>query len=172
MVLLPEEHRSHAQHVTSDFLSKPQDIAKALTDAKVTADVFFYSHAQPKPKPDSGAWSNAQELIDVNCTIRGIPPFSPLIFPSSGIPPQLPLHPPPRLLHAISSPPPNRRQNLWRSPRPSAHSVLGIRPRVTLEPNFYCKVQSSSKPSVDVCLEVVLVSFVTKFRPLQKCQTE
>jgi len=78
MALLPEEHRSRVQHVASDFLSKPQDIAKALTDAKVTADViFFYSYAQPKPKPGSGAWSNAQELVEVNCTIRDFPP-SPL----------------------------------------------------------------------------------------------
>jgi hypothetical protein len=128
MALLPEEHRSRVHHVASDFLSEPQDIAKALTDAKVTADViFFYSYAQPKPKPGSGAWSNAQELVDVNCTIRGFAPsLSPLIFPSSGTPPQLPLRPPPRLHQAISRPPSNRRQKLWRSPRPSAHSVLGI----------------------------------------------
>src|ERR1700722_380481 len=83
MALLPEEHRSRVQHVASDFLSKPQDIAKALTDAKVTADViFFYSYAQPKPKPGSGAWSNAQELVEVNCTIRGLASSSlPANFP-------------------------------------------------------------------------------------------
>jgi len=128
MVLLPEEHRSRVHHVASDFLSEPQDIAKALTDAKVTADViFFYSYAQPKPKPGSGAWSNAQELVEVNCTIRDFaPPLSLLIFPCSGTPPQPSLRPPPRLPQAISRPPPNRRQKLWCSPRPSAHSVLGI----------------------------------------------
>jgi hypothetical protein len=54
MALLPEEHRSRVQHVASDFLSKPEDIAKVLKDAKVTADVvFFYSYAQPKPEPGS-----------------------------------------------------------------------------------------------------------------------
>lgn len=74
MALLPEEHQSRVQHVASDFLSKPEDIAKALKDAKVTADVvFFYSYAQPKPKPSSRAWSNAQELVDVNGILLDLP---------------------------------------------------------------------------------------------------
>jgi nucleoside-diphosphate-sugar epimerase len=67
MALLPEKQRSRVQYVASDFLSKPEDIAKALKDAKVTANVVFYSYAQPKPAPGSGVWPNAQELVDVNC---------------------------------------------------------------------------------------------------------
>jgi hypothetical protein len=95
IALLPEEHRSRVQHVASDFLSKPQDIAKALTDAKVTADViFFYSYAQPKPKSGSEAWSNAQELVDINCTIRDFAP--------SPLPTNLPLQ---RLSSATFFPP-------------------------------------------------------------------
>lgn len=68
MDLLTAEERSRVEHVACDFLSKPEDIAKQLQDKGVTADVvFFYSYAQPKPPPGAPAWSNAQELSDVNC---------------------------------------------------------------------------------------------------------
>jgi NADP-dependent 3-hydroxy acid dehydrogenase YdfG len=68
MKLLPQEQRDRVEHVALDFLSEPEEIAKALKDKGVTADViFFYSYAQPAPKPGAGAWSNAQELVDVNC---------------------------------------------------------------------------------------------------------
>jgi nucleoside-diphosphate-sugar epimerase len=68
MKLLPQEQRDRVEHVALDFLSEPGDIAKALKEKGVSADVvFFYSYAQPAPKPGAGAWSNAQELVDVNC---------------------------------------------------------------------------------------------------------
>jgi hypothetical protein len=68
MKLLPQEQRDRVEHVALDFLSEPEEIAKVLKDKGVTADVvFFYSYAQPAPKPGAGAWSNAQELVDVNC---------------------------------------------------------------------------------------------------------
>lgn len=68
MDLLPAEHRSRVEHVACDFLSKPEEIAQQLKEKNVTADyVFFYSYAQPKPAPGAPAWSNAQELVDVNC---------------------------------------------------------------------------------------------------------
>ena len=68
MNLLSEDVRSRVEHVACDFLSKADDIAKQLKDKNVTADyVFFYSYAQPKPKDGGMAWSNAQELSDVNC---------------------------------------------------------------------------------------------------------
>lgn len=71
MDLLTEDQRKRVEHVALDFLSSPDEIAKALKDKGVTADyVFFYSYAQPKPKDGGQAWSNAQELADVNCMLR------------------------------------------------------------------------------------------------------
>lgn len=70
MNLLPAEHRSRVEHVASDFLSKPEEIAEALKGQVKSADaVFFYSYLQPKPEPGKGAWSNAQELSDVNSAL-------------------------------------------------------------------------------------------------------
>lgn len=69
MNLLTQDQRSRVEHIALDFLSKPEDIAKQLQDKGVQADyVFFYSYAQPKPEEGKPAWSNAQELSDVNCT--------------------------------------------------------------------------------------------------------
>lgn len=70
MDLLPAEHRARVEHVASDFLSKPEDIADALKAKINSVDVvFFYSYLQPKPEPGKGAWSNAQELCDVNSAL-------------------------------------------------------------------------------------------------------
>ncbi|KAK4613686.1 hypothetical protein CLAFUW4_08847 [Fulvia fulva] len=70
MKLLPEEARSRVEHVACDFLNKPEDIAKQLQEKGVKADtVFFYSYAQPTPKEGAPAWSNAQELCDVNAAL-------------------------------------------------------------------------------------------------------
>ena len=70
MALLTESQRSRVDHVPADFLSSPEDIASAMESANVAADaVFFYSYLQPKPKPGAGAWSNAQELVEVNSTL-------------------------------------------------------------------------------------------------------
>lgn len=69
MQLLPKEARSRVEHVACDFLSSPADIAKQLQEKGVKADaVFFYSYAQPTPKEGAMAWSNAQELVQVNST--------------------------------------------------------------------------------------------------------
>lgn len=52
MALLPQDQRDRVEHVACDFLSKPEEIAKQLTDKNVTGDyIFFYSYAQPKPDP-------------------------------------------------------------------------------------------------------------------------
>lgn len=52
MDLLPQGQRDRVEHVACDFLSKPEDIAKQLQEKNVSADyIFFYSYAQPKPKP-------------------------------------------------------------------------------------------------------------------------
>lgn len=70
MDLLSAEHRSRVEHVACDFLSKPDEIAEALKGQIKSADVvFFYSYLQPKPEPGKGAWSNAQELCDVNSAL-------------------------------------------------------------------------------------------------------
>jgi hypothetical protein len=69
MALLTPEQRDRVEHVAVDFLGKPEDIAKAMSEKGVTADaVFFYSYMQPKTKvKGKHPWSNAQELVDVNC---------------------------------------------------------------------------------------------------------
>lgn len=75
MDLLTQDERGRVEHVACDFLSKPEDIAKQLKDKDVTADyVFFYSYAQPKPEGGGPAWSNAQQLADVNSTSRNFLP--------------------------------------------------------------------------------------------------
>ena len=67
MDLLPKEAQNRIEHVASDFLSKPEDIAKAIKDNHVTADVvFFYSYLQPKPREGAPVWSNAEELVETN----------------------------------------------------------------------------------------------------------
>lgn len=73
MELLPKEARSRVEHVACDFLSDPKDIAKQLQEKGVKADViFFYSYAQPAPKDGAMAWSNAEELANVNSTLIAI----------------------------------------------------------------------------------------------------
>ena len=70
MKLLQPEQRARVQHVASDFLNSPEDIAQALKSANVTADyVFFYSYLQPRPAPGAGAWTNANELVKVNVSL-------------------------------------------------------------------------------------------------------
>lgn len=122
MALLPAEHRSRVEHVASDFLSKPEEIAKALKDKISTVDaVFFYSYLQPKPEPGQGAWSNAQELVDVN---------SALLRNFLGALPLADLHPSRILLQTGAK---NYGVHLGRARSPYTESD----PRVTLEPNFY-----------------------------------
>lgn len=68
MALLTPEQRARVEHVACDFLSSPEEIANQLKAKGVKADViFFYSYAQPRPKPGAAPWSNAQELLDTNC---------------------------------------------------------------------------------------------------------
>jgi hypothetical protein len=150
MALLPEEHRSRVQHVASDFLFKPEDIAKALTDAKVTADfVFFYSYAQPKPDPGAGLWTNAQELVDVNCMIPDSPSPPPRTL--AHLSDMVPAHPSPaaaRLRNFLSALPmaslaPSRILLQTGAKNYGVHigrartPFLESDPRVTLQPNFY-----------------------------------
>ena len=75
MALLTDDQRSRVQHVAVDFLESPETIAKAMTDAGVTADyIFFYSYLQPKPPPDAPkghAWGNADELVRINKALFG-----------------------------------------------------------------------------------------------------
>jgi nucleoside-diphosphate-sugar epimerase len=67
MRLLTEDQRKRFQHIVVDFLQSPESIAQILRSAGVVADyVFFYSYAQPSPPEGQKAWSNADELIQVN----------------------------------------------------------------------------------------------------------
>lgn len=70
MELLTDDQRSRVRHVAVDFLESPETIAKAMTDAGVTADyIYFYSYLQPKPPADAPkghAWGNAEELARIN----------------------------------------------------------------------------------------------------------
>ncbi|KAF2724121.1 hypothetical protein K431DRAFT_241801 [Polychaeton citri CBS 116435] len=71
MALLSEDQRTRVEHVASDFLSKPDEIARQLQSKDISKVdyVFFYSYAQPRPEEGKPAWSNAQELVDVNSTL-------------------------------------------------------------------------------------------------------
>jgi len=73
MELLTSEQRDRVEHVNVDFLGKPEDIANAMKEKGVTADVvFFYSYAQPKSTiKGSHPWANAQELADINSALLG-----------------------------------------------------------------------------------------------------
>lgn len=67
MNLLPADQRSRVEHVACDFLKKPEDIAEAMKEKGVKADVvFFYSYLQPKVEPGARAWSNAEALVETN----------------------------------------------------------------------------------------------------------
>jgi hypothetical protein len=122
MDLLPAEQRSRVVHVASDFLSRPEEIAKAIKDEIKSVDVvFFYSYLQPKPKPGAGAWSNAQELVDVN---------SALLDNFLNALPLADLKPKRILLQTGAK---NYGVHLGRARAPYLESD----PRVTLEPNFY-----------------------------------
>jgi len=83
--------------------------------------VFFYSYLQPKPKPGSGAWSNAQELCDVN---------SALLDNFLNALPLANLTPKRVLLQTGAK---NYGVHLGRARAPYVESD----PRVTLNPNFY-----------------------------------
>lgn len=69
MALLTPEQRDRVEHVSVDFLGKPETIASAMKEKGVTADaVFFYSYTQPKTDiKGAHPWANAQELADINC---------------------------------------------------------------------------------------------------------
>jgi nucleoside-diphosphate-sugar epimerase len=73
MQLLTPDERSRVQHVSCDFLSEPEDIAKALksttADLTTVSHVFFYSYLQPKPEPGAAAWSNAEQLVKYNTSL-------------------------------------------------------------------------------------------------------
>lgn len=106
----------------TDFLSRPEDIAQALKDKIKNVDtVFFYSYLQPKPEPGSGAWSNAQQLVDVN---------SALLDNFLNALPLANLTPKRVLLQTGAK---NYGVHLGRARTPYVESD----PRVTLEPNFY-----------------------------------
>jgi hypothetical protein len=68
MDLLSEGQRARVEHIACDFLTTSEEIAKEFQEKGVTADaVFFYSYAHPRPVTGERAWTNAQELSDVNC---------------------------------------------------------------------------------------------------------
>jgi len=122
MGLLTADQRARVEHVACDFLSKPDDIAKQLKDKGVAADVvFFYSYAQPRPKPGAAAWSNAQELVDTNTAL--LRNFLGALD-IAHITPQ-------RLLLQTGA------KNYGVHIGPARTPMVESDPRVTLEPNFY-----------------------------------
>lgn len=70
MALLPVEARSRVEHIASDFMVDPKDIAQVIKDKGVgeVDVVFFYSYLQPKPEEGATAWSNAEALVRANST--------------------------------------------------------------------------------------------------------
>ena len=122
MDLLPADQKSRVEHVACDFLSKPEDIAQAMKGKIDKVDVvFFYSYLQPKPEPGKGAWSNAQELCDVNSAL--LDNFLKAL-PIANLEPK-------RVLLQTGAK--NYGVHLGRARAPYVESD----PRVTLEPNFY-----------------------------------
>jgi hypothetical protein len=86
MALLPAEARSRVEHIASDFLLDPSEIAQKIKDKgveKVDA-VFFYSYFQPAPEEGATAWSNAEELVRVNC-MSDLVLISSFPIPSTGV---------------------------------------------------------------------------------------
>ncbi|KAK5716910.1 hypothetical protein LTR17_016282 [Elasticomyces elasticus] len=122
MALLSDEQRARVEHVALDFLSKPEEIASKLEAKGVTGDyVFFYSYAQPRPKPGQGAWSNAQELADTNTAL--LKNFLGALDKASITPKRF-------LLQTGA-------KNYGTHLGPARTPYVESDPRVTLEPNFY-----------------------------------
>ncbi|KIX94629.1 uncharacterized protein Z520_09675 [Fonsecaea multimorphosa CBS 102226] len=70
MDLIPAELRNRIQHISCDLLAEPEDIAQVLKSAEVQVDyIFFYAYLQPRPPPGEPAWSNQQELLEVNSAL-------------------------------------------------------------------------------------------------------
>lgn len=70
MRLIPADYHDRIQHISCDLQAEPKTIAKLLQDAHVTADyIFFYAYLQPRPPPGAPAWSNHQELLEVNSAL-------------------------------------------------------------------------------------------------------
>src|ERR1700754_4954686 len=67
MSLIPAELHGRIEHISCDLQAEPEAIAKLLTAAHLKVDyIFFYAYLQPRPPPGARAWSNQQELLDVN----------------------------------------------------------------------------------------------------------
>jgi hypothetical protein len=69
LAFLTDEQRSHIQHVSIDFGSSGQDIAKSLKDAGVKAD-YVFSYLSPKNGESAMHPSATDDLVKSN-----IPPF-------------------------------------------------------------------------------------------------
>lgn len=122
LTLLSSDQRSRIQHVACDFLTSPDSIAEALKSASVSADyIFFYSYLQPRPKPGSAPWSNAEELVQVNSAL--LSNFLEAL-PKVGIKPR-------RFLLQTGAK--NYGVHIGRARVPTVESD----PRPQLEPNFY-----------------------------------
>ncbi|RDW85276.1 hypothetical protein BP6252_02866 [Coleophoma cylindrospora] len=63
----PSVKAENIQHISIDLLSRPEDIATALRDHGVVADiVFFFSYVQLHPEPDEPVFGSADRLCEVN----------------------------------------------------------------------------------------------------------
>ncbi|RDW63746.1 hypothetical protein BP6252_11291 [Coleophoma cylindrospora] len=73
MSLLPPDQLARVEHVACDFLESSESIAKTLTsssaDLSSVSHIFFYSYLQPQPDPGAPAWSNAEQLVNVNVNL-------------------------------------------------------------------------------------------------------
>ncbi|KAI9659752.1 MAG: hypothetical protein M1831_003650 [Alyxoria varia] len=120
MDALPEE--CDAEHVCCDFLSGEKELGQVLKDNNVSADyVFFFAYIQPTPKPGSGLWSNAEELVQVNTLL--LRNFLGAL-PIAGITPK-------RIMLQTGA------KNYGLHLGPTKLPLEESDPRITLEPNFY-----------------------------------
>ena len=122
--LIPGGLPDHVEHIPLDFLKEPKYIASVLQERGVKADhVFFFSYIQPPPKPGAGLWSDADEMARINSLL--LSNFLEAMKVASIKPSRFMLQ--------------TGAKNYGVHLGPTKVPQEETDPRITFEPNFYCK---------------------------------